>query len=59
MACLRSFRRVSFNIGEQFEVVTVSFDPRETPDLAAAKKSTYIKAYNRARSGSGLAFSDR
>ena len=42
-----SFRQVSFNIGEQFEVVTVSFDPRETPELAAAKKSTYIKAYNR------------
>ena len=44
---LGSFRQVSFNIGEQFEVITVSFDPRETPDLAAAKKSTYIKAYNR------------
>jgi len=35
-----AFRQVSFNIGEQFEVITVSFDPRETPDLAAAKKST-------------------
>ena len=44
---LGSFRQVSFNIGEQYEVVTVSFDPRETPDLAAAKKSTYVKAYNR------------
>ena len=42
-----SFRQVSFNIGEQFDVVTVSFDPSETPDLAAAKKSTYLKAYNR------------
>jgi protein SCO1/2 len=42
-----AFRQVSFSIGEQFEVITVSFDPRETPDLAAAKKSTYIKAYNR------------
>ena len=42
-----SFRQVSFNIGEQFDVITVSFDPRETPDLAAAKKSTYVKAYNR------------
>src|SRR5439155_12411744 len=27
---LSSFRQVSFNIGEQFEVVTVSFDSRET-----------------------------
>ena len=44
---LGSFRQVSFNIGEQFEVITVSFDPKETPELATAKKSTYIKAYNR------------
>ena len=42
-----SFRQVAFNIGEQYDVITVSFDPRETPDLAAAKKSTYVKAYNR------------
>lgn len=44
---LGSFRQVSFNIGEQYEVVTVSFDPRETPALAAAKKQTYVKGYNR------------
>jgi protein SCO1 len=44
---LGSFRQISFNMGEQYEVVTVSFDPRETPDLAAAKKTTYVKAYNR------------
>src|SRR6266536_2584726 len=42
---LGSFRQVSFNMGEQYEVVTVSFDPKETPDLAAKKKETYIKAY--------------
>jgi len=44
---LGSLRQVSFNIGEQFEVVTVSFDAHETPELAAAKKSTYTRAYNR------------
>jgi protein SCO1 len=46
---LGSFRQVSFNMGEQYDVVTVSFDPRETPELAAAKKATYVKAYNRPR----------
>jgi protein SCO1/2 len=51
-----SLRRVSFNIGEQFEVVTVSFDPRETPQLAAAKKVTYIKGYNRAGAEGGWHF---
>ena len=37
-----AFKVMSFSPGEEFEVVTVSFDPRETPDLAAAKKKTYI-----------------
>jgi len=45
---LSSFRQISFNAGEQFEVVNVSFDPHDTPAIAAAKKQTYIKAYNRA-----------
>src|SRR5258706_9603887 len=51
-----AFKQVSFNIGEQFEVITVSFDPRETPDLAAAKKSTYLKAYNRPGAEAGWHF---
>ena len=51
-----SLRRVSFNIGEQFEVVTVSFDPKETPQLAAAKKLTYVKGYNRAGAEAGWHF---
>jgi protein SCO1/2 len=51
-----SLRRVSFNIGEQFEVVTVSFDPKETPELAAAKKVTYVKGYNRAGAEAGWHF---
>jgi len=51
-----SLRRVSFNIGEQFEVVTVSFDSKETPQLAAAKKSSYVKGYNRPGAESGWHF---
>ena len=37
-----AFKTLSFVPGEQYEVVTVSFDPRETPALAAAKKNTYV-----------------
>ncbi|HKP46244.1 MAG TPA: SCO family protein, partial [Pyrinomonadaceae bacterium] len=37
-----AFRVMTFTPGKDFEVVTVSFDPRETPELAAAKKKTYI-----------------
>jgi len=35
---LSSFRQISFNPGEQFEVINVSFDPKDTPAIAAAKK---------------------
>jgi protein SCO1/2 len=37
-----AFKVMAFKPGEEFEVVTVSFDPRETYELAAAKKSTYV-----------------
>ena len=37
-----NFRVLAFQPGQEFEVVTVSFDSRETPALAAAKKKTYV-----------------
>ena len=37
-----SFRVLPFQIGKEFEVVTVSFDPRETTALATAKKKVYV-----------------
>jgi protein SCO1/2 len=37
-----AFKVMAFKPGDEFDVVTVSFDPRETPALAAAKKKTYI-----------------
>jgi protein SCO1 len=37
-----AFRVLSFKQGEDYEVVSVSFDPRETPALAAAKKKKYV-----------------
>lgn len=39
---ITSFRVLPFQIGKEFEVVTVSFDPRETNALAAAKKKLYV-----------------
>lgn len=38
---------LSFDVGREFEVVTVSFDPREKPALATAKKAGYLKRYGR------------
>ncbi len=36
-----------FDLGREYEVVTVSFEPKETPALAAAKKAAYVKRYKR------------
>jgi protein SCO1/2 len=44
---VRSMRPLSFNIGDQFDVITLSFDSRDTPALAAAKKSDFVKRYSR------------
>jgi len=38
---------LTFELGQDYEVVTVSFEPKETPALAAAKKSGYVKRYKR------------
>src|SRR5689334_5101155 len=45
-----------FNIGREFNVVTVSFDPREKPELAAKKKATYIGWYKRENADQGWHF---
>jgi protein SCO1/2 len=39
---------LKFDPGREFEIVTVSFEPKETPALAAAKKAEYLKRYKRA-----------
>jgi protein SCO1/2 len=46
----------TFDIGNQFNVVTVSFDPRETPAMAAAKKKTYVERYGRPGAAAGWHF---
>lgn len=37
-----SFRVLPFQVGKEFDVITVSFDPRETSALASAKKKVYV-----------------
>jgi protein SCO1/2 len=51
-----AFRQLPFRIGQQFNVLTVSFDPRETPPLAASSKQTYIASYGHAEAASGWHF---
>jgi protein SCO1/2 len=47
---------VRFNAGRDFEVVTVSFDPNETPQDAAKAKKNYASRYRRAGAAEGWHF---
>ena len=47
---------LSFVPGQEFEVVTVSFDPTESPTLAAAKKQAYMARYQRPEAHAGWHF---
>ncbi len=40
-----SMRETGFTLGEDFIAVTVSFDPKDTPRNARAKKKTYLRYY--------------
>jgi protein SCO1/2 len=47
----RALEVLSFVPGQEFEVLTVSFDAREGPDLAAAKKKAYMSSYDKREEG--------
>ena len=53
---MRTLRALSFTVGNQFDVLTVSFDPHDTPVLAAAKKNDLIKQYSRPQATKGWHF---
>jgi protein SCO1/2 len=53
---LKSSQAVPLEIGRDYQVVTVSFDPRETPELAAEKKERYARAYRRGGAAKGWHF---
>jgi protein SCO1/2 len=51
-----SMKMIKFDVGNEFDVVTVSFNPKETPQLAAQKKADYLKRYGRANAAAGWHF---
>jgi protein SCO1/2 len=51
-----SLKALKFDVGREFEVVTVSFDPRERPELARQKKDGYMARYGREGAGAGWHF---
>jgi protein SCO1/2 len=51
-----SLKMLSFNAGRDYEVVFVSFDSRETPDMAARKKESAMSHYGRPETAAGFHF---
>ena len=51
-----ALRGLKFNVGSDFDVLTVSFDPRETPDMAREKKKQYLARYGRRGAEQGWHF---
>jgi protein SCO1/2 len=51
-----AMKMIKFDVGKEFEVVTVSFNPKETTADAAAKKAEFIKRYGRPGAAAGWHF---
>ena len=47
---------LKFDVGKEFDVLTVSFDPHETSEMASAKKAEYLKRYGRSGAAAGWHF---
>lgn len=44
---VETFRTMTFTTGKEFDIITVSIDPNEKPELAAEKKQQYVEEYGR------------
>ena len=51
-----SMEQISLDLGRDFDVVTVSFNPKETWQLAASKKANYVEKYQRKGAAEGWHF---
>ncbi|HKD50534.1 MAG TPA: SCO family protein [Candidatus Acidoferrum sp.] len=56
MGVVGALRMLSFNPGRDYEVVFISFDPSDTPELAADKKKAAVKRFNRPETVAGWHF---
>ncbi len=56
MGVVGTLKMLSFNPGREYEVVFVSFDPNETPGMAARKKEAALSHYGRPETAFGWHF---
>jgi protein SCO1/2 len=53
---IESLQELRFDVGRDFNVIELSIDPNETPEVGAAKKREYLKRYGRAKAENGWHF---
>lgn len=53
---VKALRPISFTAGNEYDVIAISIDPRETPELAKKKKEAYLESYARRGDGNGFHF---
>lgn len=53
---VQALEEIDWTPGREFEIVTVSFNPRETSALARLKKRNYLEAYGRPQAEKGWHF---
>lgn len=55
-AVLRALSGTPWSVGEQYDVVTLSIDPRDTPQVAAQKRRRVLESYGRPSAARGWHF---
>jgi protein SCO1/2 len=53
---VNSLRDVTYDVGDKFNVVVVSFDPKDKPPIAYGKKMSYVQQYGRPGAERGFRF---
>ncbi|WP_438024757.1 SCO family protein [Sorangium sp. So ce233] len=53
---LQAMKETDWSAGQEYRTLVVSFDPRDTPDVARKKRANYIEAYGRPVTADGFDF---
>lgn len=53
---IKALKVLKFTPGKDFDIITFSINPKETPELALSKKQSYIADYKRPEAASGWRF---
>jgi protein SCO1 len=53
---VKTLKTLNWKPGDQFDIVTVSINHHETPELASSKKAAYMKEYGRPEAAAGWHF---